>query len=88
MAPFSSCSTNFSPRVLFKELTDCSGPRDHPADEVYVTGTFDDWAKSVKLERKGDRFEKLLDLSLTEEKIFYKVRGVSCAPKILDWFGA
>ena len=39
-----------------------------------MTGTFDDWAKSVKLERKGDGFEKLLDLPETEEKIFYKVR--------------
>jgi hypothetical protein len=88
IAPFSSCSTNLSLRVLIKELTDCSGPRDHPADEVYVTGTFDDWAKSVELERKGDHFEKLLDLPQTEEKIFYKVRGVSCAPKILNWFCA
>lgn len=52
-----------------------------------MTGTFDDWAKSVKLEKKGDRFEKLLDLPQTEEKIFYKVRGVSCAPRILEWFG-
>lgn len=41
-----------------------------------MTGTFDDWAKSVKLEKKGDRFEKLLDLPQTEEKTFYKVRGV------------
>jgi len=62
--------------------------RHHPADEVYVTGTFDDWAKSVKLEKKGDRFEKLLDLPQTEEKTFYKVRGVSCALRILDWYCA
>ena len=55
-------------------LISYSTPRDHPAEEVYVTGTFDDWAKSVKLERKGDGFEKLLDLPETEEKIFYKVR--------------
>lgn len=45
---------------------------DQPASEVYVTGTFDDWAKSVKLEQKGDSFEKKLDLPLTEDKIYYK----------------
>ena len=33
---------------------------------------------SVKLEKKGNIFEKKLDLPLTEEKIYYKVRsGVS-----------
>lgn len=48
--------------------------RDHPAGEVYVTGTFDDWAKSVKLEKKGEGFEKLVDLPPSEDKILYKVR--------------
>lgn len=52
--------------------------RNHPAEEVYVTGTFDDWAKSVKLEKKGDSFEKSLELSKTDEKIFYKVRWRRC----------
>ena len=47
-----------------------------------MTGTFDDWAKSVKLERKGEGFEKLLELPETEEKIFYKVCRVNC----FDWF--
>lgn len=47
--------------------------RHHPANEVYVTGTFDDWARSVKLEKKGDHFEKLVELPLSNEKIFYKV---------------
>ncbi|KAL8794560.1 MAG: hypothetical protein Q9195_002895 [Heterodermia aff. obscurata] len=45
---------------------------DHPASEVYVTGTFDDWAKSVKLERKGDGYEKLVELPQSEQKILYK----------------
>lgn len=49
--------------------------RDHPATEVYVTGTFDDWAKSVKLEKKGEIFEKLVDLPLATQKIYYKVRS-------------
>ena len=49
-------------------------PRHHPAHEVYVTGTFDDWAKSIKLENKGAHFEKVVELPLSNEKIFYKVR--------------
>ena len=42
-----------------------------------MTGTFDDWAKSVKLEKKGEGFEKLVDLPQSEEKILYKVRNLS-----------
>lgn len=48
--------------------------RTHPADEVYVTGTFDDWSKSEKLTKTGDVFEKNVTLSSAEEKIYYKVR--------------
>jgi len=55
------------------ELTTLLRNRDHPASEVYVTGTFDDWAKSVKLVKKGDIFEKLVELPQVEEKIYYKV---------------
>lgn len=44
----------------------------HPADEVYVTGTFDDWSKSEKLTKTGDVFEKNVTLSSAEEKIYYK----------------
>lgn len=47
--------------------------RTHPASEVYVTGTFDDWGKTVKLDKKGDAFEKLVTLPKTDEKVFYKV---------------
>lgn len=53
--------------------------REHSATEVYVTGTFDDWARSVKLEKKGDHFEKLVELPLANENIYYKVR-FSCQP--------
>ncbi|TKA40485.1 hypothetical protein B0A49_13434 [Cryomyces minteri] len=35
-------------------------------------GTFDDWAKSEKLERKGDHFEKTVQLAVANEKIYYK----------------
>lgn len=50
--------------------------REHPdAEEVFVTGTFDDWTKSVKLEKNGDVFEKKVDLKDATKKIYYKVRG-------------
>ncbi|MCJ1392381.1 hypothetical protein MMC18_005248 [Xylographa bjoerkii] len=45
----------------------------HPAKEVHVTGTFDDWSKSVLLEKKdGDMHEKLVELPRADEKIYYK----------------
>ncbi|PSR98982.1 hypothetical protein BD289DRAFT_335760, partial [Coniella lustricola] len=44
----------------------------HPADEVYVTGTFDNWSKSEKMEKIGDVFEKAVELPDTSEKIYYK----------------
>lgn len=45
---------------------------DHPASEVYVTGTFDDWSKSEKLIKNGDSFEKDVTLPSAAEKIYYK----------------
>lgn len=48
--------------------------REHPeAKEVFVTGTFDDWGKTEKLDRKGDFFEKDVQLP-NKDKILYKVR--------------
>ncbi|TKX20895.1 hypothetical protein C1H76_6932 [Elsinoe australis] len=44
----------------------------HAANEVYVTGTFDDWSKSQKLENTGSGFEKKVDLHNANEKIYYK----------------
>ncbi|KAL8721779.1 MAG: hypothetical protein Q9181_007637 [Wetmoreana brouardii] len=44
---------------------------DHPADEVYVTGTFDDWAKSVKLEKEDGGFAKKVELP-SGQKVSYK----------------
>lgn len=46
----------------------------HPASEVYVTGTFDNWSKSEKLEKVGDIFEKEVTLgdAHTAKKIYYK----------------
>ncbi|KAJ9156155.1 Signal transduction protein MDG1 [Pleurostoma richardsiae] len=44
----------------------------HAAQEVYVTGTFDNWAKTEKLEKAGDIFEKTVTLPDASEKIYYK----------------
>ncbi|EMF14141.1 carbohydrate-binding module family 48 protein [Sphaerulina musiva SO2202] len=45
----------------------------HPATEVYVTGTFDAWGKTEKLEKKGDIHEKVVTFdTLPTEKILYK----------------
>jgi hypothetical protein len=53
---------------------------DHPASEVYVTGTFDGWKKTEKLEKVGDRFEKLVQLDDASQKIDYKVRDSRFLP--------
>jgi hypothetical protein len=47
-----------------------------------VTGTFDNWTKSVKLEKQGDIFQKTVDLSLPTDsnKIHYKVRDAFSLP--------
>ncbi|KAI1949755.1 Cruciform DNA binding protein [Ophidiomyces ophidiicola] len=45
----------------------------HPADEVIVTGTFDNWSKSIKLEKSpSGAFRKEVDLPETFEKVLYK----------------
>jgi Glycogen recognition site of AMP-activated protein kinase len=43
------------------------------AKEVYVTGTFDDWGNSEKLDKVGDTFEKEVQLPDASKKILYKV---------------
>lgn len=50
-------------------LTTC---REHDADDVYVTGTFDDWKKTVQLEKEGGIFKKTVELP--KVKTQYKVR--------------
>lgn len=53
--------------------SNCS-PRPHAAKEVYVTGTFDNWAKTEKLEKvDAGHFEKTVELKKADEKILYKV---------------
>lgn len=44
----------------------------HPASEVYVTGTFDNWSKSERLDLTGDVFSKNVLLPSATEKIYYK----------------
>ncbi|KXT15225.1 hypothetical protein AC579_1375 [Pseudocercospora musae] len=44
----------------------------HLNDVVYVTGTFDNWSKSVKLDKKDQVHEKLVKLPKTDGKIYYK----------------
>ncbi|KAI0007926.1 carbohydrate-binding module family 48 protein [Xylariaceae sp. FL0662B] len=45
---------------------------DHPASEVYVTGTFDEWKKTERLDKVDDHFEKRVTLPDVSSKIFYK----------------
>jgi hypothetical protein len=40
---------------------------------VYVTGTFDDWGKTIKLDKVGDVFEKQVQLPKADEKVYFKV---------------
>jgi len=51
---------------------------EHPASEVYVTGTFDNWSKSEKLIKTGDVFEKNVTLPSAAEKIYYKKVLLEC----------
>jgi len=64
----------------YKDVSaDVCAAREHPSDEVFVTGTFDNWSKSVKLDRDGTAHEKTVDLPKSDEKILYKVRdSVHC----------
>ncbi|KAL2171597.1 hypothetical protein VTG60DRAFT_2430 [Thermothelomyces hinnuleus] len=44
----------------------------HDAEEVYVTGTFDDWTKSERLERVGQVFQKTVTFPDSVDKVLYK----------------
>jgi len=45
---------------------------EHPAEDVHVTGTFDNWTKSVELKKGDTGFEKLVSLPSSTDKILYK----------------
>lgn len=59
--------------------------RPHPAEEVYVTGTFDDWKKTEELEKVGGIFEKKVKLLVASEKIYYKVGAMSLLSPLFLW---
>ncbi|KAL5050130.1 hypothetical protein BDW71DRAFT_204189 [Aspergillus fruticulosus] len=42
------------------------------ANEVFVTGTFDDWGKTIRLDRNGEVFEKEVHLPVTGDKVHFK----------------
>jgi hypothetical protein len=63
-----------SPLYQLRNHGSNSSRRPHAAKEVYVTGTFDNWAKTEKLEKvDAGHFEKTVDLNKVDEKILYKV---------------
>ncbi|CAK7270519.1 Cruciform DNA binding protein [Sporothrix epigloea] len=41
-------------------------------EEVYVTGTFDNWSKTMQLDKVGDVFQKSVELQDASKKIYYK----------------
>ncbi|KAL6878549.1 carbohydrate-binding module family 48 protein [Trichoderma novae-zelandiae] len=45
---------------------------EHPAEEVFVTGTFDNWTKSEQLVKVGDVFQKTVALKDASQKIYFK----------------
>ncbi|KAM0245478.1 hypothetical protein ACHAQJ_010560 [Trichoderma viride] len=45
---------------------------EHPAEEVFVTGTFDNWTKSEQLAKEGDVFQKTVNLKDASKKIYFK----------------
>lgn len=58
-------------------LTSC---REHAANEVLVTGTFDDWQKTVTLEKVDGVFKKTVELPKVHTQ--YKVRLPAAAPSV------
>lgn len=66
---------DLGPRVSLSDLQTLIPifDRPHPnANDVHVTGTFDDWSKSEQLNKVGDTWEKEVDLSEVDKKILYK----------------
>ena len=47
--------------------------REHFANDVFVTGTFDDWLKTVRLEKENGVFRKTVELP--KKYTQYKVRS-------------
>ncbi|KAH6621889.1 hypothetical protein C7974DRAFT_361896 [Boeremia exigua] len=64
---------------------------EHDAEDVYVTGTFDDWKKTVQLEKEGSVFQKSVELPKLKTQYKFVVNGNWCinesAPKEDDGHG-
>jgi hypothetical protein len=64
---------------------------EHEANDVYVTGTFDDWKKTVQLEKEDGVFKKTVELPQTKTQYKFVVNGNWCinesAPKEDDGNG-
>jgi hypothetical protein len=64
---------------------------EHPAGEVYVTGDFDDWKQTIKLEKEGSIFKKTVDLPKAKHQYKFVVDGNwvtnESAPKEADSSG-
>ncbi|UPX20145.1 Cruciform DNA binding protein [Ascochyta rabiei] len=64
---------------------------EHDANDVYVTGTFDDWKKTVELEQEDGIFKKTVELPKTKTQYKFVVNGNWCinesAPKEDDGHG-
>jgi hypothetical protein len=69
------CSSPVATPTLIRshELIIIRCGRPYPgASSVLVTGSFDNWKKTVELEKVGDVFEKRVELAM-DKKILYKV---------------
>ncbi|EUC36248.1 carbohydrate-binding module family 48 protein [Bipolaris zeicola 26-R-13] len=51
---------------------------EHAANDVYVTGTFDDWRKTVKLELEDGVFKKTVELPKVHTQYKFVVNGNWC----------
>jgi hypothetical protein len=64
---------------------------EHDANDVYVTGTFDNWKKTVQLEKEGSVFKKTVELPKFKTQYKFVVNGNWCinesAPKEDDGNG-
>lgn len=76
MVSFYNARCAFASLVSAEHLTnDLYHCRPYTANEVIVTGTFDNWARSLQLENKGRYWEKTVPLGNVKsgDKVLYKV---------------
>lgn len=49
-----------------------------------MTGTFDNWAKTVKMTKVGEAFEKNVQLTDIDSKIYFKVFSDHCSSRVFS----